>query len=184
MDDLDALMSDDFLDSLDVKNNDDKHHQQVDWPVWVKSESHTTYRVWKAILKLKVTKEFQIANFGKVADGKTPKSLYRIKKSEVALAVGVSAQSIFRSSMFSKYVLQFFDVANKELLERHQREQKKQKSRFTVTGVRTKRKDDLVFEVQELRNKVKELECRQVKDTLDVVLSKMPIDLRRKLRMY
>jgi len=48
---------------------------------------------------------------------------------------------------------------------------------------RAKRKDDLVFEVQDLRNKVRELECRQAKDTIDIVLSKMPIDLRRRLRM-
>ncbi|GEA51152.1 hypothetical protein VIN01S_19560 [Vibrio inusitatus NBRC 102082] len=183
MTELDTLMSDDFLNSLDVKSKDDKHHQQVSQPSWIKNEDHTTHRVWKAILKLKVTKELQIANFGKVADGKTPKSLYRMKKSEVALAVGVSAQSIFRSSTFSKDVLQFFDMVNKELLERYQREQKKQKSRLIATGVRTKKKDDLVLEVQDLRNKVRELECRQVKDTLDLVLSKMPIDLRRKLRM-
>lgn len=183
MDDLDALMSDDFLDSLDIKNNDEKHFQEVDRPVWVKSESHTTYRIWKAILQVKVTKESQIANFGKVANEKTPTSLYRMKKSEVALAVGVSAQSIFRSSTFSKDVLRFFDVVNKELLERHLREQKKQKSRLIATGVSAKRKDDLVFEVQDLRNKVRELECRQAKDTIDIVLSKMPIDLRRRLRM-
>lgn len=183
MSELDALISDDFLNSLDGTSKDDTLLQQVEQPDWVKGEGHTTYRAWKAILKLKATKKVQITSFGKVADGKTPKSLYRMKKSEVARMVGVSAQSIFRSSTFSKDVLQLFNRANKELLECYKREQKKQQSRLTATGVRTKRKHDLVFEVQHLRDRVRELECRQVKDTLDLVLSQMPIDLRRKLRM-
>lgn len=184
-DDIDELVTDDFLSSLegDISEGatDLTEHEKPSWVV--DYESHTTYRAWQAILTLKEHKERGIASFGKVADRKTPKSLFQLKKSEVAIVVGVSAQSIFRTSTFSEDILEFFDTINKALLELHEQEQKKQRTRHRNTGVRTRKKGELVDEVQVLRNKVKELECRQVQETLDLVLSQMPIDLRRRLRM-
>lgn len=184
-DDLDELMTDDFLSSLEddisEEATDSTKHEKPPWVV--DDESHTTYRAWQAILTLKEHKERGIASFGKVVDRKTPKSLYQLKKSEVAVVVGVSAQSIFRTSMFSEDILEFFDTTNKALLVLHDQEQKKQLTRHRSTGVRTRKKEELVDEVQVLRNKVKELESRQVQETLDLVLSQMPIDLRRRLRM-
>lgn len=185
-DDFDELMSDEFLEGLDDESNvkEAAEIKAAQKPVWVsEDEAHTTFKTWGAILQLKRDKKVSIKALGKVADSKTPKSVYEIKKSEVAGLVGRSAQSIFRKSSFSKDVLTFFDYTNGKLLALHEKEQFKQKSRSKKTGVRVNKKEDLVKEVQDLREKVKDLECRQVKDTLDLVLTQMPFDLRQKLRM-
>lgn len=184
VDDLDELMSDDFLDALDVGVSKNTEQCDTEQPSWVSDDAnHTTFKAWDAIVKLKFEKEGFIKSFGKVADKKTLKGLYQIKKSEVAALVGISSQSIFRTSNFSENILMFFDERNVELLEAHKKEQKKQKSRYRKTGVRVKKKDELVDDIQSLSKRVQELEAINVKETLDLLLREMPIDLRRKLRM-
>lgn len=185
-DDLVELMSNEFLVGLDDESGVKEVSEiEVDQkPTWVsENEAHTTFKVWGAILQLKQDKRERIKSLGKVADSKTPKSIYEMKKSEVAKLVDLSPQSIFRASSFSSDILSFFNDENIVLLALHEQEQKKQLSRSKVTGVRANKKEDLVNEVQYLRDKVRELECRQVKDTLDLVLTKMPFDLMQKLRM-
>jgi hypothetical protein len=181
-DDLDALLSEKFLDSLDT-NSKGNHLKKVEKPAWVLEENHTTHRAWHAISALKAEKEINIRTLGKVADSKTPKSIYEIKKTEVAEIVGLTAQSIFRASSFSSDVLDFFNVVNIELLKLHKKEQHKQILRNKKTGTRINKKEDLVNEVQVLRKKVRELECQNAKDTLDLALTKMPFDLRQRLKM-
>lgn len=182
---LDNLMSDDFLETLgDIEEVKNTKESNIDCPTWVRDDTeHTTFKSWDAILKLKISKEHTIKALGRVADKKTLKGLYQIKKSEVAKQVGISSQSIFRTSKFSENILMFFDNVNDELLEVYEKEQRKQKLRNKNTGVRVKKKDDLVDDVQSLRARVKELESINVKDTLDLLLREMPIDLRRKLNM-
>ncbi|EHI9301586.1 hypothetical protein ACSTJ6_02700 [Vibrio parahaemolyticus] len=181
--DLDALMSDDFLDALD-ENESDVSAENDDRPSWVVNENeHTTFKAWISILRLKTEKEYAIKTFGRVADRKTPISLYQIKKAEVANLVGISSQSIFRASKFSNHVLKFFDNVNTELLAFHEKEQQKQRSRSQKVSARTKKKDELVDDVQLLRKRVQDLEAKNVKETLDQLLKEMPIDLRRKLNM-
>ena len=179
-DDLDALMSEKFLDSLDAESKDD-HLQEVEKPIWVQEDRHTTYRAWQAILALKAEKETSIFTFGKVATSKTPKSLYQIKKSEVSKMLGISAQSMFAASSFSAELFKFLDKVNASLLKLHTQEQKKQKKRYT-TGVRSKRKEEVVNEYQQLRYRVRELECRNVKETLDLLISQLPFDLAQQLK--
>jgi hypothetical protein len=184
-DDLHALMTDEFLDGLgDSEDSKVTDSSDVTRPEWVSENiEHTTFKAWDVILKLKAQRELSIKSFGKVADNKTPKGIYQIKKSEVAGIVGISSQSIFRASKFSDDVRTFFGDVNDELLELHEKEQKKQQSRSKNSGVRVKRKAELVDDVQSLREKVEELEARTVKETLDLLLKEMPIDLRRKLKM-
>ncbi|WP_413283906.1 hypothetical protein [Vibrio sp. MA40-2] len=184
VDDLDEMMSDDFLNAIDVGVSINTEPCNTDRPSWVCDDTnHTTFKAWDAIVKLKLEKEDSIKSFGRVADKKTLKGLYQIKKSEVAALVGISSQSIFRTSNFSEGILMFFDEMNVELLEVHRKEQKKQELRYRKSGVRVKKKDELVDDIQSLRKRVQELEAINVKETLDLLLREMPIDLRRKLRM-
>jgi hypothetical protein len=180
--DLDDLISDDFLESLEDKNAPEEATEVIRLEWVSKDKEHTTHKAWKAILKLKSEKENSIKTFGKVADTKTPKNLYEIKKSDVAKLVGVSSQSIFRASSFSSNILTFFEKENKELLKLHKKEQQKQEKRNKNTGVRSKKKEELVDDVQVLREKVKLLECRQVKEILDLLVSQLPLDLQRRLK--
>jgi len=183
--DLDALMTDEFLDGLgDSEDSKETDSSDVTRPEWVSENiEHTTFKAWDAILKLKAQKELSIKSFGKVADNKTLKGIYQIKKSEVAGIVGINPHGIFYSSKFSGDVITFFGDVNTELLELHEKEQKKQVSRSKNSGVRVKKKAELVDDVQSLREAVEVLEARTVKDTLDLLLKEMPIDLRRKLKM-
>lgn len=179
---LDELMTDEFLSGLDSPSNNNEG--LIDKPSWVKGGTgHTTFKAWRAILDLQAIKEKSIKNYGKVADRKTPKSLYQIKKSDVAEIVAIKSQSLFRTSGFSDDIRDFFDDVNSELLELFEIEQNKQRLRRKRTGVRSKCKPDLVDDVQVLREKVEELERQTVKDTLDLMLQRMPLDLRRKMGM-
>jgi hypothetical protein len=184
-DDLDAMMSDEFLDGLeDIENLGEAESSYIARPEWVSEDTeHTTFKAWDSILKLKSGKEQSIKSYGKVADGKTLKGIYQITKSEVASLVGITSQSIFRASKFSDNIRKFFGDVNIELLELHDKEQKKQKARSKNTGVRTRKKNVLVNDVQSLSKSVQDLEARLVKDTLDLLLQEMPIDLKRKLRV-
>lgn len=179
---LDNLLSDTFLKGLDSEEITETNLDRKK-PDWVKGDqTHTTYRAWSAILKLKDDKRYSIKALGKVADDKTPKSIYQIKKSEVSRIVGISAQSIFCASSFSSDILNFFNEANSELLQLLSIEQKKQAARHKKTGIRRKRKVELVDDVQILRERVKELECRNVKETLELLLNQLPFDLQQRLK--
>jgi len=176
---IEAMMSDDFLESLSESNSD----QVVTVvPEWVVDDiDHTTYKVWQAILQLQNKKELQIKCYGKVCTSKTPKSLYEIKKSEVASAVGISAQSIFRASKFSPLVLEFFNYINDILLEFHEKEQVKQKKRKINTGIRSKKKIIIVKSHQEIEKELNQLKAKATKEVLDLAINQMPLDLKLKL---
>lgn len=173
---LDELFTDGFLDSLD----DDSTIEQITLPTWVIDyKEHTTYRAYHAILELKAQAEMVIESFGEVETKKTPK-FYQLKKSNIARKVGVSAQSIFNTSSFSSDIRAFFDDVNDELLRKHQAEQKKQ-IRRKKTGIRIKKKDQIVVSHQSLEKRYSALKALTTKEVLDLSIEKMPIDLKAKL---
>lgn len=148
--DLDELMSDEFLDSLDDASIEPVQNEQ---PAWVIDDpEHTTHKAYHAILDLKKEAEEAISSFGEVATNKT-KKFYQIKKSNVAKVVGRSAQSIFNASSFSKDIDAFFDDVNQELLEMHELEQKKQLKR-KKTGIRVNKKRSYCSKSPIFRKKV------------------------------
>lgn len=180
--DLDDLMSLEFLESLQDEFEDETPIEDSR-PEWVHDDKeHTTYKAWEAIIMFAEEKERGIKAYGKVADSKTPKSLYEIKKADVARYVGLSSSSIFRMSSFSNDIRDFLKAENECLAELYEKEQRKQINRQAVKGTRSKKKEDLVDDVQDLRALVKELECRNVKETLDLLLSQLPLDLQRQLK--
>ncbi|EGQ8953012.1 hypothetical protein V6957_002542 [Vibrio parahaemolyticus] len=173
---FDDLMDDDFLKNLDPVNDELDQTK----PSWVGDDkSATTYRVWQAICELQKEKETKIKKYNKVTT-KTPKSLYQIAKSEVSRQVGLTAQSIFRSSSFSSSLLDYFDHINSELLDCYERQQRKLQKRKN-TGIRTKKKEQLVKSYQELEKENIQLKRKIVKDVLDLASERMPFDLRMKL---
>jgi ABC-type sugar transport system ATPase subunit len=177
--DLDELMSDKFLDSL---NDEGAKNYVEERPDWVNDdENHTTYKSWQAILAFKEKKEISIKNYGKIADKKTSKYLYEISKSEVSKVVGVSPQSIFRASKFSQSVLDYFDSINAALLKKHEKEQVKQKKRQINTGIRSKKKIIIVKSHQEIEKELNQLKAKTTKEVLDLAINQMPLDLKLKL---
>ncbi|CCN63548.1 conserved hypothetical protein [Vibrio nigripulchritudo POn4] len=184
-DDLEYLISEEFLSNLESESKAEKSNIKNNAPPsWViEDQRHTTYKAWLAILMLKREKEQTIMSLGKVLSKKVPKGYFQLKKSEVASVVGISAQSIFRTSTFSNKVLAYFDDTNSSLLKLYQAEKNRQMGRYRPAGIRPRSKQELVDEAQAIRKQIKILECRQVKETLDLLLSQMPIDLKRRLRM-
>ncbi|EAR56576.1 hypothetical protein SKA34_01677 [Photobacterium sp. SKA34] len=175
---LDEMMSDEFLDSLD-----DSQSPSTEKPSWVVDEpEHTTYKAYHAILDLEAAVQEAIKSFGKVATAKT-KKFYQIKKSNVARIVGLSAQSIFNTSSFSKEIERYFDEVNKALLDLHEIEQKKQVQR-KKTGIRVKKKEVIISSHQELEKKYNNVVSRSTKETLDLAIKNMPIDLKVKLGFF
>lgn len=177
--DLDELMSDKFLDSL---NDEGAKNYLEESPVWVNDDvNHTTHKSWQAILSLKDKKEKNIKSYGKIADKKTSKYLYEISKSEVSRVVGVSPQSIFRTSKFSPFVLYYFDNINAELLKNHEKEQVKQKKRRINKGIRAKKKGIIVKSHQEIEKELNQLKAKATKQVLDLAINQMPLDLKLRL---
>lgn len=173
---LDELFTDGFLDSLD----DDSTEEQIIQPSWVADEKeHTTYRAYYAILELKAQAEKAIKIFGEVETKKTPK-FYKLKKSDIAKKVGVSAQSIFNTSSFSSHIRAFFNDVNDELLIKHQAEQKKQ-IRRKKTGLRIKKKEQIVVSHQGIEKRYNDLKALKTEEVLNLSIEKMPIDLKAKL---
>lgn len=177
--DLDELIGENFLETLDDKYIQSDTPKR---PAWViDDKNHTTYKSWQIILEIKEEKEKSIKKFGKVSNCKTPKSLYEISKSEVAKKMGISPQSIFRSSKFSPLILTFFDEINSTLLELYEKEQVKQNKRQKNMGIRSRNKKAIVRSHQDIENELNQLKARTTKEVLDLAIDKMPLDYRLKL---
>jgi hypothetical protein len=177
--DLDELMDDEFLYSLDNESTENNALERPTWVVY--DENHTTYKSWQAILALKEEKEKLITNYGKVANKKTPNSLYEISKSKVSKRVKVSAQGIFRTSKFSPSVLGFFDDINDDLRKLHENEQLKQKKRQINTGIRSKKKGIIAKSHQCIEKELNQLKAKKTKEVLDLAINKIPLDYKLKL---
>ena len=177
--DLNELVSDEFLDTLDNIAPEVSRPVYPDWVI--DNESDTTYKVYYAIVQLKEEKTKGIKNYGKVASNKTAKSLFEIKKSDVSRLVGVSAQSIFRGSKFSDLARNFFDDINEDLFIYYEKEQKKQINRHKATGLRLHKKEQIVRSHQSMEQELKSIKAKTTKQVLDLVVEQLPLDLRLKL---
>ncbi|WP_229602951.1 hypothetical protein [Vibrio parahaemolyticus] len=112
---LDELLNDDFFDDLGEPDASEIKSDTAEMPDWVGDAGSTTHNAWRAINELKPKKINSIKKCKKPND-KTAKSLYQISKADVSKLVGISAQSIFRTSSFSPSILAYFDDVNSELL--------------------------------------------------------------------
>ncbi|MDN3414538.1 MULTISPECIES: hypothetical protein [unclassified Pseudoalteromonas] len=177
--DLDELIGEKFLETLDDKYIQSHTPERPSWVI--DDENHTTYKSWQIILVIKEEKEENIKKFGKVANNKTQRSLYKILKSEVAEKMEISSQSIFRTSKFSPSILKFFDEINIALLELYEKEQIKQRNRQKNTGIRSRKKQAIVRSHQDIENELNQLKARTTKEVLDLAIDKMPLDYRLKL---
>jgi hypothetical protein len=180
---LDDLLSDDFLDSL---GDEEVLTEEEDTPIpegVPDDKEHTAYKAWKAILELKSEKGNAIKAYNQIANKKTPKSLYEIKKTEVGKSVGKSQQNLFYGkASFCKGLNDCIEDQNDELLELFEKEQEVLKNPKRVTGIRAKKKNEIVTDYQQLRETVELLRRKNAKETIDLVIGRMPLDLQAKLR--
>jgi len=182
---LDDLLSDDFLDSLGNEPKGESTGEPI-IPDWVPcDEGSTTYKSWKAICDLKAEKSAAIKNNKKPKDQTTKKSLYEINRSEVARVVGKAANNIFYGTGRSKNDLKLFlDEQNRELLELFEKQQEAlgKAQPQESTGIRAKRKEEIVKLYQELDEHYKNLQRTTAMEMLDASISRLPLDLQSFLK--
>ena len=180
---LDNLLSDDFLASLAPK--DSSVNGQLTVPDYLPNdENHTGYKAWRAIKHIRGTKEEMIKSYKQVADSLTPKALYVIKKSEVGREIDKAPQNIFSGkASFCKPLSDFLDDENEELFALFEKAQEVLKTESRQTGVRSKTKDKIVNEYQQMRVELDALKHQKAKDMLDLAVSRLPLDLQQKLKV-
>lgn len=179
---LDDLLSDDFLGALETGDSSVKQDAAI--PEWVpESHGNNGFKAWQAIRGIRSEKENAIKSYGKIADRKTPKGLYKIKKSEVARVIGKDAQNLFAGkAAFCEPLSNFLDDQNEELFALFEKEQALLTAKQKQTGVRVKKKDQVVYEYQQMRDELNTLKCQRAKDVLDMAVSRLPLDLQEKLQ--
>lgn len=177
---LDKLMEDEFLDSLDDSDATTKVEVTLIKPYWLPNdEQHLVYRGWEAILALRAEKEKSIKAYKKIANKKTPKGLYAMKKTDIGRAVGEDQHYIFYGKGESyQGICQFFDEQNDELLEVFESAQKALTGSQKSTGIRVQKKEQIVSEYQRLREDNELLRRQNAKDMLDLSIGRLPLDLQ------
>jgi hypothetical protein len=176
---LAELMEDDFLDSLDDGDAQAKVEEPVKPDGLPSNKEHLVYRGWKAILALRAEKEKAIKAYKKIADKKTPKGLYEMKKTEVGRAVGKDQRYIFYGNGEAyEGICKFFDKQNEELLEIFEKAQKALTRTQKVTGIRVQKKEQIVSGYQRLRDENEFLRRQNAKDMLDLSIRRLPLELQ------
>lgn len=178
---LDDLLDDDFFNDLGEPEKSDTTDDVEVKPDWVGNEESTTYKAWLAINELKPHKIDSIKKCKKPSN-RTPKSVYQLSKSDVSKLVGISAQSIFRTSSFSESILIYFDQVNVEL-KKYFDKKKARAIKTQNTGVRAQKKEQLVKTYQQMEAELDKLKKTTTKDLIDSVTRRLPLDLRRKLNL-
>jgi len=177
---LDELLSDEFLSSLDEHSPADESDEIV--PDWVPlDESDTFHKSYKAILQLRSEKEHDIKNYKQIASNQTPKGLYTIHKTDVGRAVDRRQQNIFsnKKNALCVDISDFLEDINKELFILFKKEQALLNTKQKPTGIRVMHKEDLVKEYQQLREKYEALKCWNIQAVADEVISRLPLDLQQ-----
>lgn len=166
------LMTDGYYDEfLDEGDFDDSASGKL--PNWVNSKN-SSQRAYEAIEALKKVKQQFIRKHGLKSQYKT-KSTYQISKTEVAKKVGSKPQPLFNSCSYSESLTSYFNDVNDELDAYRERRIKNK------GGLRQKKKDDLVKELQETKSNNDQLLVETVDAVFERTINNLPLDVRRKL---
>jgi hypothetical protein len=149
----------------------------VEIPEWA-SDKNASLAAFQTIEKLKWCKLQNISAVRSSKQFDRNKSNYLIGKAEVAKAIGVKPAPLFNSptSSFSNHLKAYFDKVNDMLAKKV-----KFKLDQAKNGVRSRSKDDLVSEVQQLRGDVLKKNESTPEESFIRFLNKLPFDIRQKL---
>lgn len=142
-------------------------------PAWV-SPKNSSQKAYEAIQNLKKAKKKYIRRHN-LKSHYVKKSNYLIQKSEVARLVGAKPQPLFNSCAYSESLSHHFIEVNLQL-QNAQEKRIKNKG-----GLRQKKKDELVKDLQLLQKKEKDLLVETVEAVYEKTLNKLSLPVRRKL---
>ncbi len=158
---------DEFLDADPVDNELEK------LPVWV-NRKNSSLKAYEAIESLKKTKKKYIRRHS-LKSQYIKKSNYLIQKSEVARLVGVKPQPLFNSCAYSDSLTRHFVLVNERL------EQTKENRIRNKGGLRQKKKEELVKDLQLLQKKEKDLLTETVDAVYERTLDNLTMPVKRRL---
>ncbi len=163
---------DEFLDADALEESTAKPIR----PNWV-SDSNSSGAAYEAILSLYQQKLRYIRQHSKKTDF-IKKSTYEISKSEVARVAGVQMQAIFHS-------VNYASALQKELAEKNDKLLKSKESKLasSYSGEKGKTKDELIQKVRELKARDKLLSKTTTDVVLELTLQRIPLDVKRNLKL-
>lgn len=165
-------MSDDYYDEF-LDSDDLETDVPEKLPAWV-SAKNSSQKAYEAIEELKKVKRQFIRKHGLKSQYKT-KSTYQVSKTDVARLVGPKPQPLFNSCSYSESLTKYFNDVNKELDAYRERRIRNK------GGLRQKKKDDLVKELQETKVNNERLLVDTVDAVYERTINNLPLDVKRKL---
>lgn len=154
----------------------DKEQSISSMPSWGSNEDHSA-KAYEEINKLVEVKQLFIKKNKSKSAYKT-KGNYLMTKTEVGKLVGINSQSLFSKYVFSKLLKKHFNKKNKELDEKAQK-----KINAPKRSHQSKNKSELVSEVQRKSDYLTNLQTKNAHELLQLTLDKLPLDVKRILKL-
>lgn len=145
-------------------------------PNWV-NPTNSSKKAYEAILSLREMKKKYIQRHNTFSKF-TKKSNYLITKVEVARIVGVNPQPLFNNVGYAKQLSHFLDEVNSNL-----EGTKSGKLSRSKGGLRQKRKEELVKDLQSEKKNSEDLLKELVDAVYQRTLDNLPLDVRKKLNL-
>ncbi len=166
----------DYLDEFLDKDGLEESTAEPVRPNWV-SDSNSSGAAYEAIQSLYQQKLRYIRLHSKKTDF-IKKYTYEISKSEVARVAGVKMQAIFHS-------VNYAEALQKELAEKNDKLLKTKDAKLAsrYAGEKGKTKDELIQKVRELKARDKLISKTTTDEVLELTLQRLPLDVRRNLKL-
>lgn len=162
---------DQFIDQDDLPEDDAKAY-----PPWV-SPKNNSQKAYDAIGLLRKQKKRFIRSHSLKSQYKK-KSDYLITKSEIARMADTNAQPLFGSVSYSNSLTVYFNEVNQKL-----EEAKNNRLSKVHNGLNTRRKEELVKELQDKKKEVESFSQLNVDEIVTRSIARLPLDVKRKLKL-
>ena len=170
------MKDDDYFDEFLDHDILSPTESPVNRPSWV-SDKNSSSKAYDAIQKLFEIKKRYIRHHGNKVDY-LKKSLYQISKTEVAEQAGVRMQAIFHSVNYAAPLKKELDDKNKNLVAA-----KDAKLERRYSGNRAKKKEVIIEELKSAKARDKAISMATVDEVLELTLERVPLDVKRKLKL-
>ena len=154
---------------------------------WI-SEDNPSLAAYNAINNIKKEKYAYISKHKTATKFRVAKT-FQVQKSEVALIVDITTQSLFYCLSFSEELLEYLEGkkdqkgvrqggVNGELMKR-----KNERIAKPRTGLASKSKKEVYVTAQTANSRIKELEAQNAEGQLKLAIKKLPLTVRDKLKL-
>ncbi|WP_350544870.1 hypothetical protein [Pseudoalteromonas sp. 5-MNA-CIBAN-0065] len=156
-------------------------------PSWV-SEDNASLAAYDTINSIKKEKYAYINKHKTVSKFRTNKT-FQVQKSEVAKAIGATTQALFYTSSYSEELLTFLEGneeadgtrsggINSELMKR-----KDERIAKPRTGIASLSRPKVNANATAANKRIKDLEAQNAADQLALAITKLPLNVRVKLKL-